>query len=1079
MLGLQKIIDLSMSINLSNVEPDLIKSTDEYPLEVIPGEFHEQQVYITDPAMIHDISKLNYGRISRDKSMDKIEQQDLKRHIIEMATTFYRYNNKHLRDNVRKPSVTTVSKYFGIARQTFDDHLKGFHKNSVIFGAASKPLLESNEILLFKAMLSIAHNNEFPLPNMDDDLKYYIERFLNRKKLALNETETVDELLDKLNNATTISPSDPHNDPFTLLSAYSIIHDGILIKTSDLNDHTFNSKLRNTFNALNYIKRLAKNNNVMKNRNNSNVNSGSSSNNKVVSKRTITRIRQKLGISQKKRKLLINEKLHPTINNNNNDNNNRENRNCNDEDDQVKNKEWLRSNILFNQSLTEYDDRIWNCDEILIKVGEIGDRYRSPKKLKSKISTNNNNNNDNNNTKNASLLHIEEQERRKQPFNIPGGHGTQIQNPEDDRRSNGSKIETKESRQNNDEKRNRNENENYFHKSFQSNNNTDNISESVIDTLLRTEDNRGNNDNGSYSLDGIDTVSSSRIPHDLDHIGHQTVNPVDLGDHSKFAHQIHYNFDDTEKNQPSAKDGNDGEEEDEEQSTGGMREDSNLQDTTTTTTTTNNNNNTVMISIADDEFSLLYTVGIDGSILKPNIILNSEYDNRTNGRDSIISQIKYNRMKDDWIITIPSKEDEEERNKIEIFSKYIIECFHKQTAKFLQSKGLDYHSTRRLLIINSEIIPFQMDFLRVLNELNIDLLIIPSYSSTMLQPLDFGILNFFKSELRKLNRQWYSGSLVIPKMYKDEHVDDHTTNNNEAQNNYFLNHDYEHNNNHGYTIHQNLNNSISDDHQRKKAKDSNTDDMTLTDQIEIIYYLQNSLSKRIKNIHDIVRNGFGRVMINVGLNHGKLMQFIYNCEENIRLKELDNGATALPGNEMSGRIRRSNIDITPPHTAEERRQDEHHHIKFNDDNNDDDDEEEEEEQEEETLYHKESQRYSHKIDDDHEHNHTNNHFTVPMSNHPNNHHTTTNTNHNENGNEHEAMLTNSANTEDDLRLANIVRENISDATMTSVFFEPLLPVPDLEGNQSHHDFTNSDNANNNDTNNNSNNNNTNNSHGMD
>ena len=242
-----------------------------------------------------------------------------------------------------------------------------------------------------------------------------------------------------------------------------------------------------------------------------------------------------------------------------------------------------------------------------------------------------------------------------------------------------------------------------------------------------------------------------------------------------------------------------------------------------------------------DQLSLLYTISMNGEVLEPNVLLNGPKQNSEFG--SIPSYLLH-----DWIIT----KGNEDRELNGMLLNYLEKCFHPQTVEILNSQGLNYNSTSRLLVLNSGIFEINDDIIRFLNDYNIDLLIIPMTSAGFLQPIDFGLYNILQSELRKTNRMWFNDHCLLPP---------------------------------GMTS---MNNAL-----RPGV-------MSMVQQLELLYGIHNRLPQRIVLFKEMIKQSFSRIIQfdeNGNADRDKLAQFVDRCENAAKYTFMLNNDEEQSGNE--------------------------------------------------------------------------------------------------------------------------------------------------------------------------------------
>ncbi|CCC69725.1 hypothetical protein NCAS_0D01440 [Naumovozyma castellii] len=712
----------------------------ENSLLVIPGHFRNQPVYIPDPKMVYDEVSLNYSEVNKDKSLLSSEQLELKKNIIEMATTFWKVNQDLLPTNSKKPTISAVAKYFHIPRQTFDDHIKGFHRNSAIFGASSRPLLDNNELQLIKANLKMASNNGCPIPATEDDMKYRIERILEKKRRGLKEIEMVNELIDKWKEADKDSIQGENYKVYDSLEQLKrILISGISIQSLNFNPIEY-LKLKRTFEHLNSIRSTYQNNLSGKPLN-------------TVSKRTITRIRTKLGLSQQ----YIN-------NNSTGDSNKRRLTKIGD----IEKIEWLKSHVFFKEDFQKYGTNVWNCDILSFHIGNVGERFRS-KQLREEF--------------NKNVLTNDINEERTSSKETAGA-----------------KVEAKK------------------------------IASEIASADPIVEEENTNTPIGP-NLTAIDKLL---LDEDVHNIAESHIEPSISDELSPELIEL----DGTNLDAQKLADNDESMTVAKETESAGINTENELG---LEVENSNDEHENSPGPLMPDQLSLLYTISMNGEVLEPNVLLNGPKQNSEFG--SIPSYLLH-----DWIIT----KGNEDRELNGMLLNYLEKCFHPQTVEILNSQGLNYNSTSRLLVLNSGIFEINDDIIRFLNDYNIDLLIIPMTSAGFLQPIDFGLYNILQSELRKTNRMWFNDHCLLPP---------------------------------GMTS---MNNAL-----RPGV-------MSMVQQLELLYGIHNRLPQRIVLFKEMIKQSFSRIIQfdeNGNADRDKLAQFVDRCENAAKYTFMLNNDEEQSGNE--------------------------------------------------------------------------------------------------------------------------------------------------------------------------------------
>lgn len=142
--------------------------------------------------------------------------------------------------------------------------------------------------------------------------------------------------------------------------------------------------------------------------------------------------------------------------------------------------------------------------------------------------------------------------------------------------------------------------------------------------------------------------------------------------------------------------------------------------------------------------SLLYTIGANGSLLDPYVILTGKKDSQiTNGIiDGSVAHWNFGRTKDSSIDS-PN------------FLLYLKNTFHPQTCKMVEDAGLTIEQQPRLLLLNGLSSQMNKKIEAFAASKNIELLIIPSRSSGLPQPLDIQFFRGYKSKLFEMNANFF------------------------------------------------------------------------------------------------------------------------------------------------------------------------------------------------------------------------------------------------------------------------------------------------------------------------------------
>lgn len=258
-----------------------------YPRQVIPDHFKGKEVYITDPEIISNADNLNYNAVDKDSFLSKEQRRQKKKKIIEIATTFFNVNCEMNPLTSDKISLTSVAKYFGIARQSFNDHVKGIHLNSAVHGHATKPFLNDSDIDLIKSMIISMHNSDFnnqmyePVLSISDrHLKSLIELTLAKKGVTENcLKELKKEIDDRKSNSFMDVTNQEKSDLKDLQFLYNFFRNGSLVLIT--NKIGFNDLFKILDTCIEFKKRVSSVDGLPM---------------RTISQRTISRTRKRIGI---------------------------------------------------------------------------------------------------------------------------------------------------------------------------------------------------------------------------------------------------------------------------------------------------------------------------------------------------------------------------------------------------------------------------------------------------------------------------------------------------------------------------------------------------------------------------------------------------------------------------------------------------------------------------------------------------------------------------------------------------------------------------------------------------------------
>lgn len=156
----------------------------------------------------------------------------------------------------------------------------------------------------------------------------------------------------------------------------------------------------------------------------------------------------------------------------------------------------------------------------------------------------------------------------------------------------------------------------------------------------------------------------------------------------------------------------------------------------------------ISILESTSHLTLLYTIGANGSLLDPYVILKGKKDSAITTRiiDKSFSHWMFGRTESGFI------------NK-ENFLVYLQFTFHPQTLKMLEAENLTMEDQPRLLILDGHASHMGEEINKFNESHNIHMLFIPSHSSGLLQPLDIQFFRGYKSSLFDLNKKFVSGTL--------------------------------------------------------------------------------------------------------------------------------------------------------------------------------------------------------------------------------------------------------------------------------------------------------------------------------
>ncbi|KAG0657343.1 hypothetical protein C6P45_002448 [Maudiozyma exigua] len=131
-------------------------------MSTIPGAFRNKEVVVVDKEILDNRPNLNYKAAMKDIFLSKEQRLHKRKKIIEMATAFY-YANKQGSPGVKNPiSMSGTAKFFNIPRQSFSDHLKGAHQNVAIHGYAKKGTFSDMNMELIRSIVKAVRINEDP-----------------------------------------------------------------------------------------------------------------------------------------------------------------------------------------------------------------------------------------------------------------------------------------------------------------------------------------------------------------------------------------------------------------------------------------------------------------------------------------------------------------------------------------------------------------------------------------------------------------------------------------------------------------------------------------------------------------------------------------------------------------------------------------------------------------------------------------------------------------------------------------------------------------------------------------------------
>lgn len=314
----------------------------DYPMVIIPGYFKDKRVILTDPEILFNKDKLNYRNVNLDTRLTSLQKREKKKKIVQLATDFYRINNSTYANDrgvekgegifdIVKVSSRAVAEYFGIPKQSFNDHLTGKHLNSAIHGPQTKSLINDVEFKYLQNVLNVLKlqfNQRYP----DKTLLISNKSLQDLINLALVKSHITQENLSALNcmihhqkqmqendnNNNNSDQNDQFNRRLIVLqilfkllkedlsdsSSYQIINNEPLFQFFDI------TMLEELLNQLITLLKLPSTVSSSDNNNNSNNNSSGSSSGgnastssncdlsfpKTFSKSTLNRLRKRLGL---------------------------------------------------------------------------------------------------------------------------------------------------------------------------------------------------------------------------------------------------------------------------------------------------------------------------------------------------------------------------------------------------------------------------------------------------------------------------------------------------------------------------------------------------------------------------------------------------------------------------------------------------------------------------------------------------------------------------------------------------------------------------------------------------------------
>lgn len=321
----------------SSEDSTRIKSLRDYPVIIIPGHFKDKRVVLTDPEILFNKDALNYRDINSDPTLSSLQKREKKKKIIQLATDFYNINNSNACTNNRdvekgaevfglaKVSSRAVADYFGIPKQSFNDHITGKHLNSAVHGPQTKSLINDVEFEYLQNVLNLLKcqfNQRFPEKTFvisNKFLQYLINLALIRSHITKQDLNALDYAISNQskiqghdnntssndsNRRTSSNSNSNQNDQLDRhLTVLQILSKLLKEDISDSNQITKNKALFQLFDTnmledlVNQLIKFLKLPSIVSSINNNDLNFP-----KTFSKSTLNRLRKRLGLLRQETK---------------------------------------------------------------------------------------------------------------------------------------------------------------------------------------------------------------------------------------------------------------------------------------------------------------------------------------------------------------------------------------------------------------------------------------------------------------------------------------------------------------------------------------------------------------------------------------------------------------------------------------------------------------------------------------------------------------------------------------------------------------------------------------------------------